>query len=195
MDKLAKSLDLDSRFCRFESYYGYQCISGEIGRPARLKILSDERRVPVRFRPGVQTKLNMDKIRLYLDDVRTPIDTEWVVVRSFEQFASHIQYNGLENYDVISLDHDLGDSAMNEYLNNVSPNYTLDYSNITEKTGMDCAKFLVAESMSNNIPLPQVYVHSANPIGSANIMGYINNYLMNQRLPQTCIRVQIKHKV
>ncbi len=146
----------------------------------------------------------MDKIRLYLDDVRTPLDPnnawiegipQWQVVRNYEQFVSHIQYNGLENYDVISLDHDLGDSAMKEYFYNVSPNYTLDYNNITEKTGLDCAKFLVAESMSTSIPLPQIYVHSANPIGSANIMGYINNYLMNQRLPQTCVRVQIKHKV
>ncbi len=146
----------------------------------------------------------MDKIRLYLDDVRTPLDPnnawiegipQWQVVRNYEQFVSHIQYNGLENYDVISLDHDLGDSAMKEYFYNVSPNYTLDYNNITEKTGLDCAKFLVAESMSTSIPLPQIYVHSANPIGSANIMGYVNNYLMNQRLPQTCVRVQIKHTV
>jgi hypothetical protein len=40
-----------------------------------------------------------------------------------------------------------------------------------------------------------VYVHSANPIGSANMMGYINNYLMNCHLPQTCIRVNIEHTI
>jgi hypothetical protein len=101
----------------------------------------------------------------------------------------------LENYEVISLDHDLGDTAMNEYYNNVHPNYTLDYNNITEKTGLDCAKFLVAESMNTKIPLPQIYVHSANPIGSANIMGYVNNYFMNCRLPQTCVRVKIEHTI
>ena len=49
--------------------------------------------------------------------------------------------------------------------------------------------------MNSNIPLPQIYVHSANPIGSANMMGYINNYLKNCRLPQTCIRVQIEHTI
>jgi hypothetical protein len=101
----------------------------------------------------------------------------------------------LENYDLMSLDHDLGDTAMNEYYNNVHPNYTLDYNNITEKTGLDCAKFLVAESMTSGIPLPAIYVHSANPIGSANIMGYINNYFMNCRLPQGCIRVKIEHTI
>ena len=60
-------------------------------------------------------------------------------------------------------------------------NYTIDYKNITEKTGMDCAKWLVAESMTKKIPLPQIYVHSANPIGSANMMGYLNNYFMNSK--------------
>lgn len=133
---------------------------------------------------------------LYLDDVRTPTDREnWKVVRNYDEFVKHINLHGLENYELISLDHDLGDSAMREYFNNVSPNYTLDYSHITEKTGMDCARWLVNESMNKKIPLPQIYVHSANPIGSANIMGYINNYLMNCHLPQTCVRVKIDHTI
>ena len=133
--------------------------------------------------------------RIYLDDIRTPNDKDWVVVRNYEQFVSTIMYIGLENIDTISLDHDLGDTAMKEYFNNVSPNYTLDYNNITEKTGLDAAKYLVAQSMNSRIPLPQIYVHSANPIGSANIMGYVNNYLMNCRLPQTCVRVNIPHTI
>jgi hypothetical protein len=139
--------------------------------------------------------MKKEKISLYLDDVRTPSDDSWLVVRNYDEFVAHIRMNGLENYEVISLDHDLGDTAMNEYYNNVHPNYTLDYNNIKEKTGLDCAKWLVAESMNKNIPLPQIYTHSANPIGSANIMGYINNYFMNCRLPQTCIRVKIEHKI
>ncbi len=134
-------------------------------------------------------------MRLYLDDVRTPKDADWQVVRSYDEFVAHIRLHGLENYELMSLDHDLGDTAMSEYYNNVHPNYTLDYSNIKEKTGMDCAKFLVAESMTKGIPLPAIYVHSANPIGSANIMGYINNYFMNCRLPQGCIRVKIEHTI
>ena len=137
-----------------------------------------------------------EKMRLYLDDVRTPTIEDWQVVRTYDEFVSHIRLNGLENYEVISLDHDLGDQAMSEYYTNVHPNYTLNYDNIVnEKTGLDCAKWLVAESMNKNIPLPQIYVHSANPIGSANIMGYINNYFMNCRLPQTCVRVNIPHKI
>jgi hypothetical protein len=139
--------------------------------------------------------MKKEKMRLYLDDVRTPKDADWQVVRSYDEFVAHIRLHGLENYELMSLDHDLGDTAMSEYYNNVHPNYTLDYSNIKEKTGMDCAKFLVAESMTKGIPLPAIYVHSANPIGSANIMGYINNYFMNCRLPQGCIRVKIEHTI
>lgn len=139
--------------------------------------------------------MKIEKLRLYLDDIRTPINDEWIVVRNYEEFISEIKKWGLERFEVISLDHDLGDSAMVEYYNNVKPNYDLDYNNILEKTGYDAAKFLVAESMNKKIPLPQIYIHSANPIGSANMMGYINNYLMNCKLPQTCIRVQIEHTI
>ena len=139
--------------------------------------------------------MKKEKIWLYLDDVRTPTDNRWQVVRSYDEFVAHIKMNGLENYETISLDHDLGDTAMNEYYNNVHPNYTLDYNNITEKTGLDCCKFLVAESMNVKIPLTQIYVHSANPIGSGNMMGYINNYFMNCRAPQSCIRIKVEHTI
>ena len=133
------------------------------------------------------------KIYLYLDDIRIPTEGEWEVVRNYDEFVAHIKLNGLENYEVISLDHDLGESAMQEYYTNTKPNFSLDYNNIKEKTGMDCARFLVAESMTKSIPLPQIYVHSANPIGSANIMGYINNYFRNQKMPEICIKVNIEH--
>jgi hypothetical protein len=134
-----------------------------------------------------------NKVNIYLDDVRTPIEGEWLIARNYDEFVSLIENHGLENIDIISLDHDLGDTAMLEYYNNVKDNYKLEYENIKEKTGYDCCKFLVNHSMDKNLPLPLIYVHSANPIGSANMMGYINNYLMNRRLPQTCIRVNIPH--
>ena len=133
------------------------------------------------------------KMYLYLDDVRIPTEGEWEVVKNYDDFVAHIRLNGLENYEVISLDHDLGESAMIEYYTNTKPNFELDYKRIEEKTGYDCAKWLVAESIAKNIPLPQIYVHSANPIGSANIIGYINNYFRNQRLPELCIKVNIGH--
>jgi hypothetical protein len=143
-------------------------------------------------------------IRIYLDDVRTPLDESWIVVRNYDQFVQKVEEIGLQNIDLISLDHDLGPAAMKEYFQNVHPNYKLDYNNITEKTGMDCAKWLVQHFYDTTpnqsllvrgepIQFPKVYVHSANPIGSGNMMGYINNFLMNEGQPQTCIRVNIEH--
>jgi hypothetical protein len=153
----------------------------------------------------------MGKVRIYLDDIRTPIEKHWIVVRNYDQFVTQVRLNGLENIETISFDHDLGETAMEEYYNNVSPNYKLNYENILEKTGMDCAKWLVDHYYDNyyineelfsraskkimGITFPQIYVHSANPIGSANIMGYINNFLMNEAQSQSCVRVQIAHSV
>jgi hypothetical protein len=135
------------------------------------------------------------KKRIYLDDVRTPTDVEnWVVVRNYEEFVDKVNKIGLENIELISLDHDLGDSAMREWHKNVYNNYELNYDNITEKTGMDCTKWLV-EKWLDGSPVVEVVVHSANAIGSANMMGYINNYRHIHKLPQTCVRVQWAHTV
>jgi hypothetical protein len=150
------------------------------------------------------------KKTIYLDDLRTPTSGDWNVVRNYNEFVNIVTEIGLANIEIISLDHDLGDDAINEFVYNTMPNYTIDYSNISEKTGYDCAKWLVdyfydenptrldmhaSYKKQNTITFPKVVVHSANPIGSANIMGYINNFLMNERMPQTCIRVEIAHTV
>lgn len=134
------------------------------------------------------------KYNIYLDDLRTPItsDMPWIVVRNYDEFVSKVTEIGLENIELISLDHDLGDSAMKEWHTNVYHNYTLDYNNITEKTGMDCTKWLV-EQWLNGVPVCNVMVHSANAVGSANMMGYINNYRHIHRLPQNCGRWVIPH--
>ena len=137
----------------------------------------------------------MSKYNIYLDDLRTPIDDNWIICRNYDEFVDKVKEIGIENIDTISLDHDLGETAIREYFKNVTTNYILDYDNIHEKTGYDCAKWLVEQSINNGIHLPLILTHSANPIGSANIMGYINNFLKNQRLPQTCIRTKIPHTV
>ena len=144
--------------------------------------------------------------RIYLDDIRTPIDKDWIVVRDYDEFVKKVNEIGLVNIETISLDHDLGDTAMKEYFDNVSPNYTLDYNNIHEKTGYEAAKFLVSlfhntneerfnmtksERKKNPFVFPKIYVHSHNPIGAHNICGWINNFLKNEGQSQTCVRVHI----
>ena len=149
------------------------------------------------------------KKRIYLDDIRTPVEDNWIVVRDYHEFVKKVMEIGVKNIDFISLDHDLGDTAMSEYFNNVSPNYVLDYNNIVEKTGYDAAKWLVNEFYAVNedrinmtkeqkrkseFVFPTVYVHSANPVGAHNICGYVNNFYKNEKQKETCIRVNIPIK-
>lgn len=133
------------------------------------------------------------KIYLYLDDVRTPLDPTWQVVRNYDEFVAHINLHGLDQYECISFDHDLGEEAMKEYYRNVKPNSILDYNNISEKTGMDCARWLVDESYRKGIKLPITYVHSANPVGAENIINYINNYYKSQGVSEKCVAVKVEH--
>lgn len=125
---------------------------------------------------------------LWLDDVRNPFlniegkvpkgpsSIEWVL--NYEQFTQWIEKFGLPK--VISFDHDLADEhyTPEKYWNNyeLSKDYQ-EAQNYTEKTGMDCAKWLVEYCMDNNEPLPTFYSHSANPVGRDNILGLLNNYL------------------
>jgi hypothetical protein len=136
---------------------------------------------------------NLNSYCIYLDDVRTPIEKdEWVVIRSYDEFVDKVNEIGLENIELISLDHDLGDTSVAELIRSINHKNTLDYNNITEKTGMDCAKWLV-EQWIDGKPMVDVVVHSANPVGSDNITSYINNYKRVNGLPQNCVRVQIPH--
>jgi hypothetical protein len=137
----------------------------------------------------------MNKINIYLDDIRTPTVSEfWTVVRNYDEFVAKVTEVGLENIRLISLDHDLGPTAIKEWHSNVYHNYSLNYDNIQEKTGYDCAKWLVERWMEGE-PVVEVVTHSANAIGSANIMGYINNYKHIHKLDQDCVRVKIEHTV
>jgi hypothetical protein len=136
----------------------------------------------------------MEKKNIYLDDVRIPIDKNWVLVKDYDEFVNVVNEIGLKNIELISLDHDLGDTAMEEWHKNVYHNFKLNYDNIIEKTGYDVAKWLVEQWMDGE-PVVDVVVHSANAIGAANIMGYINNYRHINRLPQNCVRVQWPHTV
>lgn len=131
---------------------------------------------------------------IYLDDVRTPLDNTWVVVRSYDEFIEKINELGLENIELISLDHDLGDSALREWHTNVYHNYTLNYDNITEKTGMDCTKWLIEQWLDKK-PVCNIKIHSANAIGASNMLGLINNYRHIHGLPQNCIRWIVPHTI
>lgn len=145
-------------------------------------------------------------MNIFLDDIRTPIDDyNWVVIRNYDEFVTLINDIGdLGKIELISLDHDLGETAIKEYFVSQTT-YKINYNRILEKTGLDCAKYLVDYYLDrvekdrviskSKINFPEVRVHSANPIGSANIIGYINNFLKNERQLQTCVRWHPNYKV
>jgi hypothetical protein len=93
-------------------------------------------------------------MKLYLDDVRKPLDTGWKLVTNYHDFVSFITLNGLP--DFISFDHDI--NSYDEEGN--------------ELTGLDCAKWLI----NNNYVVRYFSVHSANPIGAENILYLLNNW-------------------
>lgn len=135
------------------------------------------------------------KIKIYLDDIRTPIDIDWCIVRTFDEFIEKINHYGLENIEQISLDHDLGIEAMNEYYTNTKFNNIIKYENINEKTGYDAAKYLVNKAIDDNLTLPYITVHSVNAVGSDNIITYINNYFKSIGQETNCQRIRIPFNV
>lgn len=104
------------------------------------------------------------KTLLWLDDYRDPFDKkmDWIVfspigrnvnivwVKSYIEFINYIKKHGLP--DAICFDHDLSD-----------------YEHLEEKTGYDCAKWLVNYCLDNDLKLPQYTIQSANPTGRENI--------------------------
>jgi hypothetical protein len=126
---------------------------------------------------------------LFLDDVRVPMDayeytgqnmfleTEWKIVRNYQEFVKYIETNGVPFF--ISFDHDLA------YEHYTPEEYHTDYDaskkyqdsqNYTEKTGYDCAKWLAYHCLDNEIPMPNYYCHSMNPVGKDNIISIFETF-------------------
>jgi hypothetical protein len=119
---------------------------------------------------------------LYLDDFRFPHhtfntnDSEWVIVRSYKEFVKKIESDGLPSF--ISFDHDLAHEHYRPSMYAEDGHYSKYYKDgtFTEKTGYDCAQWLIEYCMDRNLDVPEFFVHSANPVGSANIRDLLNGY-------------------
>ena len=121
----------------------------------------------------------INKYNLFLDDIRVPSDVTWVeipinqhysVVRSYKEFVDLITLRGLPKY--ICYDHDLADSHYGHGLRGDQ----IPYDSYKEKTGYDCAKWLVNECMIKGVKHPPYIVHSMNPVGKQNIISYVESY-------------------
>lgn len=94
-------------------------------------------------------------MKVYIDDLRNCSEI-FIICRTFNEFKDVVKNQGFPEF--ISFDHDLG---------------------YGEPTGYDIAKWIVEEDMKRKI-LPINFsfnVHSANPVGKANIEGLLNGYL------------------
>lgn len=123
--------------------------------------------------------LNM-KTLLWLDDTRDPYAGTWtedyspliypytlVWVKSYKEFISYVKENGLP--DAICFDHDLGDVVEQLARSNGKSKKDARTLKQKEKTGHDCAKWLVDYCLDNKQKLPLWNVQSANPVGKENI--------------------------
>lgn len=115
--------------------------------------------------------------KLFLDDFRQPEDIHgtdgpnWTLVTSYDEFVETITERGLPR--AISFDHDLS----HEHYDPIHwrDGVPIDYNTYEEKTGYDCAKWLI----ENEYDLRPVFitVHSANPVGADNIRGLITSWI------------------
>lgn len=82
---------------------------------------------------------------------------KWIIVRTYTEFIGWIIQNGLPHY--ISFDHDLSDIESTQ-----------------EKTGYDCALWLVDYCLNHQLQCPEWYCHSMNPVGKTKIMGLLEQF-------------------
>jgi len=94
--------------------------------------------------------------RLYIDDIRDPKGDFDFIARTSNEAIRIMESQDCPNF--ISFDHDLGG----------------------DDTAMRVVKFMVEADLDNPGWIPDnftFFVHSANPVGAANITGYLNAYL------------------
>ena len=121
----------------------------------------------------------INNYNLFLDDERLPHNVTWVnlpesqhytVVRNYNEFVDLIETRGIPRF--VSYDHDLADSHYGHGLRGDQ----IPYDSYKEKTGYDCAKWLVNECMIKGVKHPPYIVHSMNPVGKQNIISYVESY-------------------
>ena len=101
-------------------------------------------------------------MRLYIDDIRNPKGDFDYIARNSEEAIEFMIRNGCPEF--ISWDHDLGG----------------------DDTSMRVVKWMIEMDLDTDkefIPETfEFFVHSANPVGKANIEGYLNTYLKTREV-------------
>lgn len=126
------------------------------------------------------------QVKIFLDDYRVPTDClgymytrignlnpiyseEWIVVKNYNEFVKAVQEN-YPNISHISFDHDLADEHYSPAMVH-DDDYNDLAETFTERTGLDCAKWLKDYYEADpETSLPVLFVHSMNPVGTKNII-------------------------
>lgn len=135
----------------------------------------------------------MRKYNLFLDDVRVPhgcgymktnvyFELEWDIVRNYKQFVDYVTKHGLP--EVVSFDHDLAEAHYHESMYKGNKVYMKYLEKVSEKTGLDCVKWMVDYCIDKNLPFPKWHLHTMNPVGKENMHSYITNYLKSLEVTQ-----------
>jgi len=143
---------------------------------------------------------------LWLDDIRDPMVGDWLVfsplerpfevhwVKTYDEFKKWIMEHDMP--DGVCFDHDLSDfqawkascpenfnSAYEESLK-LGKRDKWDEILAGEKTGMDCAKWMVDRVLDGHGLLPKWNIQSSNPAGADNIRGLLDNFKKHH--PEKC---------
>lgn len=101
---------------------------------------------------------------LYVDDERPLPDRyknkndKWDVAKNYDEAIKLLSKN---KYDIVSLDHDI--ASWNK--------------DGREMTGYDIALFLAQRKHDGDYVPPEIFAHTANPVGKKNIDSVISRYL------------------
>jgi len=129
---------------------------------------------------------------LWLDDFRNPFTKQWfpkilpqyidrmddiVWVKSYDEFIEWITENGMPFF--ISFDHDLANEhyAPEKYYVDGTYDTWAKTQDFTEKTGMDCARWLVDYCMDTETNMCKWFSHTANDAGRKNIDGLLISFI------------------
>ena len=124
--------------------------------------------------------------KIFLDDVRQPKDCigymytrigplnpiyleEWLVVKNYDEFVNAIT-NRIDEITHISFDHDLADEHYDPTMYDDDFRHNEMYSSFKEKTGYDCAEWMIKFYKEKQKEMPIIIVHSMNPVGVQNIL-------------------------
>lgn len=143
-------------------------------------------------------------MKVFLDDFRTPevafkytydqiyLTEDWLVVKNYDDFVkviTHYYELAKDNElltsklpDLISFDHDLADEhyCPEEFWGEKYDEWEKSQT-FKEKTGFECAKWLVEFCLDKDLKLCSFLSHSMNPVGKKNILSLLNNFKKHQK--------------